>query len=320
MLAAIVGACAACRSREGAIAGAAVFALGLCVFSGFTAVVNPDSVLQSCTVKCSLSGFLYSGAASHGNSLGLILAVALPFVWLAFNGRVRLVLVGYLLINLGLTGSRSSIIAGLVALAVLIITRPGIRDAVVRGRSVSVGVLAAVVAACVSLVLPWLVTDPDFATGRGRLWNLAQGLSTKNLFFGQGSTSWFREYSAGSFGRAAAYSSHNQWVEVTLFLGFVGVILFAAIVWFLLVPSKNRLLVAPILVAIFALGVTERPIALALVDLMSWALFALFMISNCESGIAGHQAKGHAGRIGDSVADGRLRKVPWIRERSVANS
>ena len=295
MLAGIVGACAASRTRAGAIAGAAMFVLGLCIAGAMIAVLNPDSVLQECTVKCNMTDFIYSGASNHGNSFGLILAVGLPFVWLAFNGKSRLILVGYVLFNLVLTGSRTSIIAGLVALALLALTNPGIRGNIVRGAREFVTLSAVLGAAATSLIVPYVVTNPNFATGRGRLWNLAQHLANKNLWFGQGSTSWFREYSAGSFGRAAAYSSHNQWVEVTLFLGVVGVAIFAWIICGFMTSGDNRFLVAPVLVAIFVLGITERPIALALVDLMSWALFALIMVLSADQTSSSklQQAEGH---------------------------
>ncbi|MDI9948781.1 O-antigen ligase family protein [Rhodococcus sp. IEGM 1305] len=289
MLVSLIAACAAVRSRAGVITGAATFVLGMCILGALIAVVNSAAAIQTCTVKCSIGGIIFSGPTSHGNSLGLILACGLPFVWMAFRGQARVWLVIYVAANLALSGSRTAMLAGAAGLVVLVVTNPSIQGRIVSGRNQWFAIGSATCLAVTSLLVPRLITDPNFATGRGRLWELAFSRIEGTPLFGEGSTAWYREFTAGSFGSASAYSTHNQWVEATLFLGMVGVVLFGAIVFAFMMPrsANSRFLIAPVLAVIFSLGVTERPIALALVDLISWVLFALIMISVGDSPLQG---------------------------------
>ncbi|KLL96068.1 hypothetical protein NJ76_19580 [Rhodococcus sp. IITR03] len=272
----------AAPSRRGAITGGAVFALSFAVVGGLLAVVRPERVFMECSAKCSVIGEIYTGASTHGNTVGLITAAGLPFVWLAFTGKVRLWMVLYLALNLAASGSRTAMAAAGVTLVALIITQPAAEGDGARGRNLPVLTLGTIVAIVVALILPFTVTEDRFATGRGYLWRLALEQFEETPFIGAGLTSWNRFYQDGEFGAAAAYSTHNQWVEMLLLGGVVACVIFLiGFLSMLAIGDRSRkFLVAPVLLSVCILGIAERPLSIGVVNSMTWVLIALVVVSS----------------------------------------
>ncbi|MEV8193901.1 O-antigen ligase family protein [Rhodococcus pyridinivorans] len=272
----------AAPSRRGAITGGAVFTLSFAVLGGLLAAVRPERVFMECSAKCSILGEIYTGASTHGNTVGLITAAGLPFVWLAFTGKVRLWMVLYLALNLAASGSRTAMAAAAVTLVALILTQPAAEGDGARGRNLPVLTLGTIGAIVIALILPFTVTEDRFATGRGYLWRLALAQFEDTPFIGAGLTTWNRFYQAGEFGAAAAYSTHNQWVEMLLLGGVVACLIFLlGFLSMLAIGDRSRkFLVIPVLLSVCVLGIAERPLSIGVVNSMTWVLIALVMVSS----------------------------------------
>lgn len=268
-------------SREGAITGGALFAVSVCAAGSILGVITPDDVFLPCPDKCSIAGELYMGATPHSNTLGLITAIGIPLVWLAFNGRTRLVMLAYLVVNLLLTGSRTSMLAAAVTLAVLALTTPSVRGKTVDGKRRFLLTCTVAIVTVVAVVLPFTRQPDTFATGRGYLWRIALDRFEQDPFLGAGLTAWDRFYAAGEFGAAAAYSTHNQWLEVLLLSGVVGAAAFGLGYASLIFggDDSRRFVILPVLLTIAMLSVTERPLSIGLINTMTWALVVLVAIS-----------------------------------------
>jgi O-antigen ligase len=267
-------------SREGAIAGAAVFALSVAIGGGALLLYDKSLVFMSCSSKCTFAGEIYMATTTHGNTLGLITAAAIPFIWLAFEGRSKWWLIAYAVFNLALSGSRSALVVGLISLVALLISAPRIRDGVARGRSVAPLIAATFIAIGVAAVIPFLPHDDRYLTGRGGLWSLAMHQFEQHPFLGSGLTVWSDLYKQGDFGAAAAYSTHNQWMEVLLLSGLAGTVVFAlGVAWLFYGRADRQYVNLAIFLPVAALGVTERPLSFGLLNSMTWVLIALVMVS-----------------------------------------
>lgn len=269
-------------SARDAIRGAAWLTLVMSIAGTVIAIVNPTAAFNPCLDKCTFIGEIFSGAVTHGNSLAIFLTLGLPFVWMAFTGKSRILMIGYVFFLIVISGSRTSLASALLVLVVLLVVAPR-TDAAGRGRgrnlwfASSIGFALAVAA----LVVP-LATSGEFATGRGYLWEIARQAISQSLLFGDGAGAWTRFYDEGLFGRAAAYSTHNQWMEVLLQAGLIGGALFAVFLGAMLFArdKEARALTAPLVVAALALGILERPIAIDGTNEFTWALVGMLIVAN----------------------------------------
>ena len=255
----------------------AVYAVGLGILSAFVTVVHYPITVISCDYKCGPMGVLYYGAFNNENELALALALAVPFVWLAFTGRIRGVLLVYIVGLTVLTGSRTGAAAAGLALVLILIVRPrygAAGDDRMTGKHGTLLTLATVGAAAVSLILPFAVSNQNAFTGRPQLWHVALNLWRRSPWFGQGSTAWAQQQKVGNLSKAASYSPHNQWVDVLLAAGIVGAVLLVAaivVLWRQSAPGGGYV-IGVILAPTLAIGATERP--LTFYD-QSWVAFAL---------------------------------------------
>lgn len=286
LIMALVAAAVTRTSKRAIAMGITALMLTEIFVSTLVLVVNPTASLQACSDKCTFLGEIFTGASSHGNGLALMLTLGLAFVWLATKGRTRIWLVAYMLFVLATTGSRTALAVGAAVTAVLIVTRVGLTGNRGEGRWPALAGLAAASAASLSLAMVLVPHDPAFVTGRGQLWTLAWAKFQESPVVGSGLTAWADLYERGWFGPAAAYSTHNQWMEALLFTGLVGA---AMLLWFTVSALNWRtgrghvLLVAPIILAIFGLGIFERPISISSVDSATWALLGLIMLSDSRA-------------------------------------
>jgi O-antigen ligase len=239
-------------------------------------VVNYAAAVQLCNTKCGPLGVLYPGAAESENALGLILALATPFVYLAFEGRARIWLTGYIVFMAIMTGSRTSQVAVVATVVLLVLVRPSLErtDDIRRGRR-TVG--WAVGASCfVGVVAPFWVTDPGSLTQRGYVWSVARHAWDAAPWFGNGSKAWSTLADTGVISPAAVYSAHNELLDTLFVAGLCGAIVFMAFLVFLLrspEPGRRTALYAIVLPALIA-GVTERPWSFSGIDWLSWSLLA----------------------------------------------
>ncbi|MGY4783663.1 O-antigen ligase family protein [Rhodococcus opacus] len=289
LLVVLAAASFATPSREGAITGGALFAISVCATGAFLGLYSPDKVFMPCRDKCSLAGELYMAATPHSNTLGLITAIGIPFVWLAFKGPARFWMLVYIGANLVITGSRTSMFAAAATLVVLALTNPTNTGEGLVGRRRALLTLGVVTSTAVAMILPFTGQPDAFATGRGYLWRIAVEQFEQTPFFGAGLTAWDRFYAAGEFGAAAAYSTHNQWLELMLLAGAVGAVIFA-LGWAILIfggDDSRKFVVLPVLLTVALLSATERPLSIGLINTMTWVLVALVATSS-----EGRQDKG----------------------------
>lgn len=276
----LIAATFATPSREGAISGAAVFALSVMIGGTIVMVYDRSLVFMACSSKCTIAGEIYMATTTHGNTLGLISAAALPFVWLAFRGATKWWLIAFVGLNLVISGSRTAFVVGLIAFAVLLIAAPEIRGGVARGRSVVPLIASSAVAVAVAAILPLVSHDDRYLTGRGRLWSIALDQFEQSPLVGSGLTAWNDLYQQGEFGAAAAYSTHNQWMEVLLLAGGAGIVVFAIGVASLFIGGPDRQYVGlSVFLPLAALGISERPFSFGLLNSMTWVLLALVMVT-----------------------------------------
>ena len=263
----------------GACLGAATFGILMAVASGMLSIVNYTAAVQVCNTKCGPLGVLYPGAAETENALGLILALATPFVYVAFEGKLRIWLTGYIVFMTVMTGSRTSQIAVAATVALLVMVRPSLdKTDDSRKRRLNVGWLVGV-SCLVGLAAPFWVTDPGSLTQRGYVWSVARRAWDSAPWFGNGPKAWAALADTGVISPAAVYSAHNEWLDTLFVAGLCGAIVIAAFLVFLLrspEPGRRTALYVIVFPALIA-GVTERPWSFSGIDWLSWSLLAAIL-------------------------------------------
>lgn len=305
---------------EGARLGAAVFGLSMSTASMAFTAYNPDSATRPCTLaKCGPLDVLVNGLTVSENALALVMALALPFMVLAFRGRLRLFAVLHTVGVVWVTGSRTSLVAVAVTLLAVLVFRPtaGPRP---RSRD-TVARTAIVCTAAVAFLLPRYTVDNQAFSLRGYLWDLAQArVGEESPWFGLGSQAWSHLATDTSLIHAGAiYSPHNQWLELQYALGWLGVVLL--VVWLVALVRENRddvRQLAVVLIPALVIGATERAWSFGLPDWLVWALVALILMKGSGQDLGVHEplvadARGVGDRrrqvrlAGDPLAlDGRL--------------
>lgn len=284
MLILAISAASLIRTSKRAVAnGASALVLSAVLLGTTLAVFKPEAALQKCSDKCTLVGEIFTGLSSHGNGLALLVSLSLPFVWLATERKTRFWLVLHMLFIVAISGSRTALAAALLVVFVLCVMRVRVSGDVVKGRGASFGILTAVGVALISLIVALIPHEDTYTTGRGYLWRIALEQISASPLVGTGLTTWSELFEDGLFGSAAAYSTHNQWMEVLLFSGILGAALLAWFTTSCLAEKGNRLALAPLLVAVFAVGVFERPFSISLVDSLTWAMLGIVMLAGTPS-------------------------------------
>jgi O-antigen ligase len=275
LMIAIFVACVVAESGRCIALAVATFGIFLGVISTLTAVLHYNLATVPCGRKCGPMGVLFYGAYNNENQLAIALALCVPFAYLAFQGRHRVILMIYVVGMTAVTGSRTSAAAALVALVVLLVFRPAYqgRERMV-GRARGLLGLATVGATATSILIPVLATNPQEFTGRVALWKLAFQLWKPSPMLGRGIHIWTDQVANKSVSSTAAYSAHNQWVDTLMIAGIVGVVLLLAALFFVWrdgVPGSIYVL-GSILIPVMVIGTTERP--LAFYD-QAWTAFML---------------------------------------------
>lgn len=199
-------------------AGLSLFSITLAVSGSARGVVADTGVQEG----AGLTPFpnLLAGPFLQANLLGLALAIGFPFIWLVRRLAVRVVLMGVVLVALVWTASQTAEVTVVAGLAVVAARRLS-GDRHRPGLSVKI---VALIGVALLVATPFLVSDPNAFTGRGKIWMAALGHVPESLWFGHG-TDWFSVYvkqvnDIGRFG----FHGHNLLVHTLVTGGVVGVI------------------------------------------------------------------------------------------------
>jgi hypothetical protein len=260
-----------------------IFAIG----SGFTFIFNREFSVFSCTSdtytsdKCGLLNFDFRGILENENALAMFLALAMPFIYIAFAGWQGKVLSAYVLGLTLMTGSRSGMTAAAVTFLALIVLRPNIRKPAptrVRTGLVHLGLAGALV---IGFATPFVTNDPTAYHGRAALWMLVRSAiaDPETLLYGTGMLGWQHVRDSGLIDPNAAYSVHNEWLQVLYTTGIIGVVLFLTALGVLLWQARPQysLVVGCVLIPVFVLGGTERPWPTDTCDWLTWAIPAALL-------------------------------------------
>ena len=288
---------------RGGVLGVAAVGVSVAIASGFLAVVNYGYALRDCRLdKCGLLGHLYYGIFTDENTLAVIMAVALPCIFLAFSGKSRLWLTLYVAGMVVATGSRSGLFAAVVTVAVLLLTRPRLTRALQPGAAMCVR-LVALGGTMVGVALPLMAFEPGTFTGRAGLWELARQQLSQSIWWGLGGKAWSANVNSGLITADQAYSVHNQWLEAGYTGGVVGfaLLVLLAAVMAATGRSERPALSLVVLLPVIVLGIFERPLAFTSLDVFTWIFPAVFLALPDRR--AGTSALNQSAGVGASAAE-----------------
>jgi hypothetical protein len=279
ILVVLLSACIFVPQGKPAALGFAVFGISVGIVSALMTAASYAITVASCTRKCGVFGLLYFGVLNNENQLGVVLLCTLPFVWLAFEGRRRIILSLYLVGLVAVTGNRTATAVAIGMLLLLCVVRPAYTAEGAKGRAGPV--LGATVLAMflTSLLIPLRTADQYAFTGRGRLWLIARGYWAEHPWFGGGFDAWLRKTGNTSLGHITNYSPHSLWLDLGVAVGLVGVLLFFLMLvslWRMSAPGGGYVL-GIVVVTILALGTLEQPLTLWGTSSFTFALFALLL-------------------------------------------
>ena len=198
--------------------------LGTAVAIALTVLLVPSSVTGCRVDKCGTAGsVLTSEVAGNGNILGITVAMLLPFALARIPWwRGVLVIVGVGVIC-ELSGSRTAIAAVVVIVlgyALGRLVRPDRRSAALLWL-LGASVLASLIPAIYNF------SAADFSY-RAALWLSARSMIATDPVLGRGATAWETFGASALFD--ANYSPHNSWLDITVSVGLVGLLLIVAAV------------------------------------------------------------------------------------------
>jgi hypothetical protein len=284
MLLAMLLAISVAQPGRPAFLGAAAVCLTYAFLSALQASVHPTYAFRTCrSDKCGPGGVLNSGAISNENVLGLVLALSIPFVWLALR-RARIIVIGYVTAMVLLTGSRTALLAAAAALLALVVLRPSpqragtVAAAPVRQIQAIFGVAAI---ALLGAILPLLASVTSGIGDRTYFWRIALDGIGRSPLIGNGGAAWPRLYQSGEIPISASYSPHNQWLDVLYASGFIGLAVFVGLLCHLLLRTAYLVTAAAtILIPVLAASILERPWSFAINDVLTFTLLAALL---CET-------------------------------------
>ena len=231
-----------------------------------------------------------AGPYHHMNNLGMVMAIAIPFVRLIPGRASRVLLYTPLALVLVLSASRTAILATIVSQLFII----GIKVVRSDQRSVLFGPVAVLFSA-ICVLLPWFVDDPRAFTYRGEIWLASRDVVLSHLSLaGQGFNA-FEENSSLSLtiGKVAG-AAHNMVLHYWVLGGPVA--LLAVIVLggaFSVSAAKqlpHSLQDAQVVLMILIMSMTEMPFRLESSIGQAWitlpALIALFVTRHLSSDTA----------------------------------
>ncbi|KTS13612.1 O-antigen ligase family protein [Microbacterium testaceum] len=273
----LVLACAFLEPGRGALLGAATFGVSVAVASAVAPLVSTAAV-SPCGDKCGLFGIVLQGALGNGNGTGLLLALALPAVYLAFTQIDRWALVAFMAFVIASTGSRTSLNATIVVIAVFAVSRPDVASTLVSTWRKALLPVTVTAFALTSAMVPLVNTNPAAFTGRGYLWTTAMSYGADRSLTGSGTQLWQGLYGNGVISQNATYSAHNQWIDVWFISGFAGLAVFVVSVGFAFWRAGSGAhVVAAMALPAMVIAISERPWAIGTIDWLTWALLTFLL-------------------------------------------
>ncbi|TSD93178.1 O-antigen ligase family protein [Skermania sp. ID1734] len=182
----------------------------------------PSSVLLPCpTFKCSILNqvltvqFTSGNYGGIGNLVGIFLVLLLPFALARIDVKCILLLASSVLLAGVVAGSRTALIAFVIAAVVPLAARLRPSIHVVVAWCAFAGAL---IFSMLPLYYPYRGTS---FTLRGYLWDRAKQLITENPIVGHGPGFWRSQGDSAVF--QANYSAHNIWLDVAVSVGLLGI-------------------------------------------------------------------------------------------------
>jgi hypothetical protein len=172
----------------------------------------------------------------HSNTLGIVIALGIPFILLFERRVVRVVFLALAVWALVWSSSRTGIFAAGFGFVFMIILRQVPRR--LAGPVVWVGSL---IVLAVVFLLPLRTTDPNAFTRRGAIWIGSLAEARHSALFGQG-PNWYSDIAQfdNDLGNQAS-SGHNWFVSTLVLGGLVGLVLGAILIFRLLVLASRQL-------------------------------------------------------------------------------
>ncbi len=263
-------------------AAVAVSSLVLAVTSD-VAWIDPSA--WGAPTKAVYGSNLLAGFYSHENTLGMMLVLALPFVWHACAGRLRAIATIAVVAALLLTASRTSLIA-LVVLCVATVAA-----LVVGPRVGRVLMVATILSAVASGVVVTSVVGKAAFSERGTIWALAGGAWDSAPWLGRGPYAFSRDTPLSeSLETTMGYvinHGHNTYITTRTELGLLGVAVVLALLVHLVRKCATYFPTNPaplrFMLVIAVLGVLETPLRLDTVMEQSWIAWGGLLMIACTS-------------------------------------
>lgn len=240
------------------------------------AVVYPDA-WQIDEEKGMLGEAVLAGPFSQMNILGMVLAVLLPFVTL-FQSRLMRWGAGLAIaLTLVLASSRTSLLAGGIALFGMLMIR------VTKGHRARkrMLILSVIVVVGVATWLPFFTTDRQVFTNRGAIWINAREFLADSIVVGHGLDTFRFDGPLFQLTHSLAAHGHNLVLHYLSVAGLFGGI---ALVLMLIPALRSSLRAAVIstapaggLLAILGLGIAEVSLRIETFDGPAWATWTVFL-------------------------------------------
>jgi hypothetical protein len=172
----------------------------------------------------------------HSNTLGIVIALGIPFIMLLERRAVRLVVLALAIWVLVWSSSRTGVFAAGFAFVFVSILRR-----LPRRLARPVVWVSALVVLAVVFLLPLRTTDPNAFTRRGAIWIGSLAEAHHNVLFGQG-PNWYSDIAQfdNDLGNQAS-SGHNWFVSTLVLGGLVGLVLAAILIFRLLVLASCQM-------------------------------------------------------------------------------
>lgn len=252
----------------------AVFSIGFALVSNLAFMPTGWNASAD---KAIIGESILAGPYSHSNSLGLSLALGLPFVMTQFKRRPALLSFAVTALALLWSASRTSIIISLAAAFITIVT------IYTRERiAVRILTLGLTLSTTILVALPVFVTDPYLFTNRGLIWIQSFSSFTENQWTGIGPNAYRVVNQLTSSIGFLSTTGHNTFVTFATVGGILTLTLLAVagaqMAWASRAGFGTSRIPLLFLVVLVLLCVVEDPIRALLLSPQSYVIFPMICV------------------------------------------